>query len=184
MPFDFPASPTNGQQVTGADMVWIWDGVKWVASTAGNPFPVAPTPPVGDNDTSVATTAFVQAATATALTNVGRNLVHNAGFTVTARGGAVDDRCTATPLDRWVLALSPRCRECYRDTLRPMHLVSAMRTAPIRLTNTFTGNAGAAAFTSCLQRASRMSGALAGKTVRCILLGHGNRQSVKDRRWD
>jgi hypothetical protein len=31
MPFDFPSSPTNGQQVTTPGGTYSWDGTKWVA---------------------------------------------------------------------------------------------------------------------------------------------------------
>lgn len=44
------------------------------------------TPPVGDNDTSIATTQFVQSAVAPAQNNVGRNRMHNARFSVNQRG--------------------------------------------------------------------------------------------------
>jgi hypothetical protein len=63
---DFPNSPTVGQ-VFGQ---WVWDGGKW-GPTAGSAAPInspsftgdpkAPTPATGDNDTSIATTAFVKA---------------------------------------------------------------------------------------------------------------------------
>lgn len=72
MAFDFPNVPFIGQQVTGAGgIVYQWDGTKWVAavpSTAYAPIdsptftgdPKGPTPATGDNDTSLATTAFVK----------------------------------------------------------------------------------------------------------------------------
>ena len=74
MALDFPASPTNGQIFTGGGATWMWDGTKWVngasatayapiASPAFTGNPTGPTPPPGDNDTSLATTAFVMAAT-------------------------------------------------------------------------------------------------------------------------
>ena len=127
-------------------MAWCgyWDGVKWVASTAGNPFPVAPTPPVGDNDTSVATTAFVQAATATAQTNVGRNLIHNALFTVAQRGAGAWTTNGAYLADRWQqwfvggsisTAINPAS-----DTFRSQAGDEAMASL---LYSTFTGTAGA-----------------------------------------
>lgn len=72
MAFDFPNVPFIGQQVTGAGgIVYQWDGTKWAAavpSTAYAPIdsptftgdPKGPTPATGDNDTSLATTAFVK----------------------------------------------------------------------------------------------------------------------------
>jgi hypothetical protein len=74
MALDFPNSPTNGQQFVGPNgIIWVWDTTKWTNGTlnvayapAVSPIfsgdPRAPTPTVGDNDTSIATTAFVQAA--------------------------------------------------------------------------------------------------------------------------
>ena len=97
MPLDFPNSPTVGATYTGpGGVVWSWDGTKWVngASTTafapiGSPAftgdPTAPTPVYGDNDTSVATTAFVQAAVAPMANNVGRNRLHNPRFSINQR---------------------------------------------------------------------------------------------------
>jgi len=75
---DFPASPTNGQTFSGPNgVVWSWDGTKWInavaASVAYAPidspvFTGTPSMPAGavgvtqtagDNDNSLATTAFV-----------------------------------------------------------------------------------------------------------------------------
>jgi|SRR5215467_11479442 len=73
MAFNFPDNPTLNQVVTGpTGAQYMWDGTKWVpagASTAafapinspaftGNP--TAPTQPLADSDTSLATTAFVR----------------------------------------------------------------------------------------------------------------------------
>ena len=118
MALDFPSVPTNGQTFTGPDgTVWTWDGVKWVSGTGGStgtaPInspvftgdPQAPTPPPNDNDTSIATTAFVQAAVAPALNNIGRNLLHNPLFNIAQRGNGP---FTATSgvvytADRWAI---------------------------------------------------------------------------------
>ena len=98
MPLDFPTSPTVGQTYAGpTGVIWSWDGAKWTNATLSTGYapiaspvftgdPQAPTAAPGDADTSVATTAFVQAATATALHNVGRNLIHNPLFNVAQRG--------------------------------------------------------------------------------------------------
>ena len=78
MALDFPASPTNGQTFSGPNgVVWSWDGTKWInavaASVAYAPidspvFTGTPSMPAGavgvtqtagDNDNSLATTAFV-----------------------------------------------------------------------------------------------------------------------------
>lgn len=84
MAINFPSSPTPGQKypsspITGLP-VYVWDGLKWTTQggaigTGGAPLdspilignPQAPTPLAGDNDTSVATTAFVTAAIAAAI---------------------------------------------------------------------------------------------------------------------
>jgi len=57
-----------------------------LASPALTGNPTGVTQPPGDNDTSLATTAFTQTAVAPALNNVGRNLLHNALFNVQQRG--------------------------------------------------------------------------------------------------
>jgi hypothetical protein len=74
MAINFPISPTNGQSYTGPDgTVWSWDGSKWVSGVQGSgayaPLispvftgdPRGPTPATADNDTSLATTAYVKA---------------------------------------------------------------------------------------------------------------------------
>ena len=50
MAFDFPASPTVGQTVTNAGVVYRWDGTKWVAQSASGALPpviyIGDTPPL------------------------------------------------------------------------------------------------------------------------------------------
>lgn len=44
MAFDFPASPTLGQQVTNGSATYQWDGTKWVVAPvtpAATPMPIA-----------------------------------------------------------------------------------------------------------------------------------------------
>ena len=115
MALDFPNAPTNGQSFTAPNgVIWTWDGVKWVNGTGvatyapivSPPFtgdPTAPTPAYGDNDTSIATTAFVQAAVAPMTHNVGRNLLHNSLFNVAQRGGGPWNTAGAYTADRWVM---------------------------------------------------------------------------------
>ncbi|HEY2617783.1 MAG TPA: hypothetical protein VGI78_10630 [Acetobacteraceae bacterium] len=55
----------------------------------------------GDNDTSISTTAFVQAAVAPAFNNVGRNLLHNPLFNIAQRGAGPLNASGAYTLDRW-----------------------------------------------------------------------------------
>src|SRR5215831_3505676 len=68
MALNFPDSPSSGQVFNN----WVWDGTKWGAPAGAGYAPIdsptftgdpkAPTPATGDNDTSLATTAFVQTA--------------------------------------------------------------------------------------------------------------------------
>jgi hypothetical protein len=68
--FPGPGGLTVGQIFTSAGKSWQWDGAKWAATAGGGaPLdspsftgdPKAPTPSTADNDTSIATTAFVKA---------------------------------------------------------------------------------------------------------------------------
>jgi hypothetical protein len=68
--FPGPGGLTVGQIFSSAGQSWRWDGIKWAAAAgAGAPLdspsftgdPKAPTPATADNDTSIATTAFVKA---------------------------------------------------------------------------------------------------------------------------
>jgi len=73
MAFNFPASPTNGQTYTPAGgSTYTFNGVSWITGAASPAYaplaspvftgdPQAPTPATADNDTSIATTAFVKA---------------------------------------------------------------------------------------------------------------------------
>ena len=77
--FDFPNSPTTGQQVTAANgVVYRWDGAKWMPTTSGV---------VGSTN------------------DVGRNLVHNPLFNVAQRGFGPWTTSGYT-LDRWKLTLN------------------------------------------------------------------------------
>jgi len=122
--FPGPGGLTVGQIFTSAGKSWQWDGAKWAAAAGGGaPLdspsftgdPKAPTPSTGDNDTSIATTAFVKAqgyllnnqvitlsgdlsgsgatAITTTLATVNSNVGAFQGLTVNAKGlvtGAVD----------------------------------------------------------------------------------------------
>lgn len=97
MAFDFPASPTVGQKYTPvAGVVYTWNGYGWLGNVSGyapinSPVftgdPQAPTPATADNDTSIATTAFVKAlnylsASATATISAGYSFAPNNGGTI------------------------------------------------------------------------------------------------------
>lgn len=92
MAFDFPSSPSLNQQYTPiAGVVYTWNGYGWLGAVSGyapinSPVftgdPLAPTPSTADNDTSIATTAFVKAlnylsASATATITTGYTFTPN-----------------------------------------------------------------------------------------------------------
>jgi hypothetical protein len=111
---DFPNSPTNGQTYVGpGNVLWQFDGVKWLASQGGGGVFVVisdtapPNPAVGtfwwdstaaqlflfyyDGNSSQwvqanSLTADVGAALAFAQNNVGRNYLHNSRFNILQRG--------------------------------------------------------------------------------------------------
>ena len=177
MALDFPASPATGATYTGPNgVIWQFDGAKWLSGTGTTVYapitdaallgnPTAPTPAAGDADTSIATTAFVTNAVATSLHDVGRNYLHNSMMNVAQRGaGAFTTNATAS-LDRWALSFN---LDTMSITQSPAS--DSDRTAigdeetKYFLTNVFTGNAGASAFSSLIQRIENLR-RLAGKTV-------------------
>jgi hypothetical protein len=176
-PLDFPNTPALNQTYTGPNgVIWVYDGAKWAngstIATAYAPLaspvftgdPQAPTPPAGDADTSLATTAFVAAATATALHDVGRNTLHNSMFTIAQRGTGPFSASNYT-LDRWwvdiALDTSNVTQGPFSDTQRSQIGDEAAEQA---LIVGVTGNAGAAALTAVSQPIEGVR-RLAGKTV-------------------
>jgi hypothetical protein len=126
--------------------------------------PAAPTPAVGDNDTSVATTAFVQTAVAPTLHNTGRNLLHNSLFNIAQRGAGPFTALGFT-LDRWGLSFTNDTLSLSRITLTDADRSaigdeSAIYAAQI----TFTGNAAAASYSQFIQSIESVH-RLSGKTV-------------------
>jgi hypothetical protein len=103
----------------------------------------AVTAAVGDNDTSISTTAFVQAAVAPALHNVGRSYIHNGLFNIAQRGAGPWTSGGYT-LDRWTLVNVGDA-----PSISAVALADADRTgigdeaAKTALQNVFTGNAAA-----------------------------------------
>jgi hypothetical protein len=127
--------------------------------------PQAPTPVPGDNDTSVATTAFVQAATATALHDVGRNLLHNSLFNVQQRGAGPWTVAGAYTADRWKLDVNLDTINWTAISLGDTDRTQIGDQAAVKsIHNTFTGNAGGAAYNLILQPIESVY-RLAGKTV-------------------
>jgi len=178
MPFDFPASPTNGQTISGPNGIqYRWDGTKWTSYPL--PTQMAPvnapvftgdaqavTPAAGDADTSIATTAFVQAAVAPALHDVGRNLLHNALFNVQQRGTGPWTATGNYTADRWVQLLGTgdtisTSITSHSDASRAQ---IGDESAQSLLNVTFTGSANAAGFTVINQRIENTR-RLSGKTV-------------------
>jgi hypothetical protein len=172
MPLDFPNAPVLNQTYTGPNGVfWSWDGAKWTGGTAGTAYapikdpvftgnPQSVTPPSGDADTSVATTAFVSGAVAPAFNGVGRNLIHNPLFNVAQRG--VGPWTSGYTVDRWNVGASGDTisfsQVAASDSVR-----SAIgdEAAVYLLQNVFTGNAGAGSYHQLLhpiEGARRLSG--------------------------
>jgi len=127
----------------------------------------AVTASVGDNDTSIATTAFVQTATASVpyAGNVGRNLLHNGLFNVQQRGAGPWTANGAYTADRWQQAFNLDTVQSVitaaNDTDRSQIGDEAVRSY---YTVTVTGNAGAAAYTQVIQTIEGIR-RLSGKTV-------------------
>jgi hypothetical protein len=126
---DFPNSPTNGQTYVGpGNVLWQFDGVKWLASQGGGGIFVVisdtapPNPAVGTFwwDSTAAQlflryydgnsvqwvqanslTADVGATVALAQNNTGRNLLHNPYFNIAQRGAGPWTTNNVYTLDRW-----------------------------------------------------------------------------------
>jgi hypothetical protein len=175
--FDFPSPPTANQIVAAPNGAQFqWDGTKW-----GNyplPTQMAPanapvftgdaravTPAPGDADTSIATTAFVAASTATALHDVGRNLLHNPLMAIAQRGTGVFNTNAGYTVDRWKLDFSldtvTSNQGQYNDGNRT---AIGDEAANYYLAVAVTGNAGATAFTLLSQPIEDVR-RLAGKTI-------------------
>ena len=115
--------------------------------------PTAPTPAPGDNDASIATTAFVHAAVAPAFNDTGRNKIHNPLFSIAQRGPGPFTASGIYALDRWCTYIATDTASFLQyaatDTDRSQIGDEA---ANLFLTNTFTGNAAAAACNIIFQR--------------------------------
>lgn len=138
MPLDFPSSPTVGQQYLN----WTWNGVAWV---------VVPGPPL--------------ASLAQSAQNAGRNYLDNALFNIQQRGAGPWTASGNYTADRYVIFTN-------LDTVSVsvIALTDAQRTqigdesANWGLQNSFTGNAGAAAFDVIQQKLEKVQ-RLSGKTI-------------------
>jgi hypothetical protein len=113
---------------------------------------IAVTAAAGDNDTSVATTAFVAAAVAPAQNNVGRNLVHNTLFNVAQRGNGAWTAPGYT-VDRWALFANLDAVSMSRFALGDSDRATIGDEQPSYFLGcNFTGNAGAAAYSQLAHR--------------------------------
>ena len=141
MAFDFPNTPTTGQQITMPDgTVRVWDGTKWVAGV------------------------YTLPALVPAQNNVGRNLVHNGLFNVQQRGAGPWTVSTYTA-DRWQTGLSLDTISFSVVGLGPTDVSQiGDEAAQFSLQNVFTGNAGASAWNGAWQRIENVA-RLGNKTV-------------------
>jgi len=127
----------------------------------------AVTPTAGDNDTSIATTAFVQTAVASApaLNNGGRNLLHNPLFNISQRGVGPWTTSGVYTADRWTMALASDTASITQSSLADAGRAAiGDEAATYALTNVFTGNAAAGAFNMLTQWTEGVR-RLSGKTV-------------------
>jgi hypothetical protein len=138
------------------------------------------TPPPGDNDTSIATTAFVQQAAVTATAgagagNVGRNLIHNSLFTVWQRGTSFS--AGGYTADRWQLSLGPDTGTVSQTVAADSQRASIGDEAVTNLLSvSFTGSAAANGLVQFLQPIEGLR-RLAGKTVTVSFWASSNNSS-------
>jgi hypothetical protein len=156
-------APADGSLYARTSGLWA-SGGTFSTALAANGGLTAPTMAVGDASTHAATTAFVQAAVAPALHNVGRSYLHNGLFNIAQRGTAAIT-ASGYALDRWYAQINADV--C---SIGAGIIVDAYRAeigdeqAYWYLGNNFTGNAGAAAFSNVQQKIENVR-RLAGKTV-------------------
>jgi hypothetical protein len=192
-PLDFPNSPSLNQLYAGPNNVqWQWDGQKWLGTpnTLG-PVIVAASPPTfvsgqlwwdstggnlylayDDGNTqqwvpASNITGLANAATTMdvdkALNDVGRNLIHNALFTVAQRGnGPFTNGITA---DRWAIAASAGTLS-FTVTALPDADRTAIgdEAALLALQNVFTGTGGTGDYIFLYQRIENVR-RLSAKTI-------------------
>lgn len=167
-PTDTSRAPLNSPTFTGTVTIPVGASISGYAPLAAPVFTGdarAVTPTYGDNDTSIATTAFVQTAVAPYQNNVGRNLLHNSMFNVAQRGTGPFTAWGVYTVDRWgtnggVDAISitqGAMTDADRTAIGDEAAVNA-------LANTFTGSAGAAASVAMTQKIEATQ-RLGGKTV-------------------
>ena len=166
----YAATNPSGYQ-TAAQVTTALAPYALVASPTFTGDPKAPTPAAADNDTSIATTAFVQTAisgvvlaTPGVAGNTGRNYLHNSLFNIQQRGLGPWSTSGYT-LDRWVLGLSADSATVSVTTLGDVDRTGiGDQEARFALACAYTGSAGPAAYTVVDQAIENVR-RLAGKTV-------------------
>jgi len=140
--FDFPNSPTNGQQVTTPGGTYQWDGTKWA--------------PVGGSS----------AAGGVAYNDIGRNYIDNAFFNVFQRGVGPFNLNGAYTLDRWIMLTGAGgSMNVYAAAATDQNRADCGDEACQYLLNTVvTGGAGAGDYALICQRIEAVW-RLSGKTV-------------------
>jgi hypothetical protein len=120
--------------------------------------PTAPTATPGDNDTSIASTAFVTAAIAASvastpgLTNIGRNKLHNPLFGIAQRGAGAFI-ANGYSLDRWLLSATTDTQSVTQATLADADRTAiGDEEAEFALQNVFTSAGSAGSFNLVSQR--------------------------------
>ncbi|HEY4386221.1 MAG TPA: hypothetical protein VGN34_17325 [Ktedonobacteraceae bacterium] len=159
--------PTAVLQATTKQYVDAADALKApLASPVFTGDARAVTPTAGDNDTSIATTAFVQTALASVPTSsAAHNLLHNAQFNIAQRGVGPFNTAGVYTLDRWLVNFSLDTASVQQTAVNDAQRASIGDEAATNCFNTnVTGNAGASAFTNCTQPMEDVR-RLAGKTV-------------------
>jgi len=113
--------------------------------------------------TEVAT--FASASAAAGLNNVGRNLLHNSAFAIAQRGNGPFTANGSYTADRWQLIYQLDTVSVQLPALTDANRAQIGDESAVQcLINTFTGNAGAAAFSSVVQKIESAR-RLSGKTV-------------------
>jgi hypothetical protein len=186
MAFDFPASPTTGQQITMPDgTVRLWDGTKWVAGAYGQSGFVPLSggtmsgPLVLSGNPAVALGAATKQYADIYATNDGRNLIHNGLFAVAQRGAGPWMGAGNLTLDRWQLQLSLDTMSVVQAALSDTQRAQIGDEAAYScLSNAFVGNAGAGAYDYIAQSLEDVR-RLAGKTVTVSFYASCNAGALK-----